>query len=183
MVVYHDVLETLIDRLHKSGFVEFIDISKDNDEEFDAASQHPEAPTLASYDVRLSRLIDILKRHKQKKKGIKSMLSYEEPETKEVEAQTLDDLYSETEGFLQEVEAEILGFDSRLSEISEQVKTIDDDISRLEKIRDFDISLEDLGDSEHLYTTVSFTENLEDLKNLPYILASINLKRRFGGQS
>ncbi len=165
MVVYHDVLETLIDHLHKSGFVEFIDISKENDDEFVAASQHPEAPTLASYDVRLSRLIDILKQHKTKKKGIKSMLSFEEPETKEVEAQTLEDLYSETEGFLQEVEAKTLGFDSRLSEISEQVKTIDDDISRLEKIRDFDISLEDLGDSDHLYTTVSFTENLEGLKN------------------
>ena len=165
MVVYHDILESLIDRLHESGFVEFIDISKQSDEQFDAASQHPEAPTLASYDVRLSRLIDILKQHKQKKKGIKSMLSFEEPQRREVEAQTLDDLYSETEGFLQEVEAEILGFDSRLSGISEQVKTIEDDISNLEKIRDFDIFLQDLGDSEHLYTTVSFTEDLEGLKN------------------
>ena len=164
-MVYHEILESLIDRLHESGYVEFIDISKEDDKEFTAASQHPEAPTLASYDVRLSRLIDILKQHKEKKKGIKSMLAFEEPERKEVEAQSIDDLYSEAEGFLQDVEAEILEFDSRLSEISERLKSIDDDIDRLEKVRDFDFSLEDLGTSDHLYTTVSFTENLEGLKD------------------
>ena len=63
LVVYHKFLEETIKKLHENGLMEIIDISKEEPEiigEIEKASMHPDAGICANYELRLSRIIDIL---------------------------------------------------------------------------------------------------------------------------
>ena len=77
MIVHHTDLEDVIHTLHETGMTEIINISKDNPDllkDTEKANANPEAGPCSEYELRLTRLIDILKKTQTKPSGLKAML-------------------------------------------------------------------------------------------------------------
>jgi V/A-type H+-transporting ATPase subunit I len=168
IIVHQSYLDDVIKRLHETGLMEIIDISKEETsvlEELEKSNGHPDAEVLIAYELRLSRLIGILNKIKTKKSGIKAILNPEIPEKKIIESENIEELLSYTEGFLEEIEKSVLANEQKLQEFNEKIEIINKDLRQLNYIYDldFDISLVDI--SEFLTIRAGLTHDLEELKN------------------
>lgn len=186
LIVHQNYVEKVIKNLHENGMMEIIDISKDDQELLkttEIASTHPEAEPCATYVLRLSRLIGILKRIKPKKSGIKAILNPELPELKFVEDRNIDEMYSYAEGILSEIERKILERDEKLNDLNEKIELINHDIKQLNYINDFEFDISDIGQSDYLIIKTGITPDLDRLtKEIKRIEKSIIFSKQFGNR-
>jgi V/A-type H+/Na+-transporting ATPase subunit I len=182
IVVHQNYLEDFIKTLHQEGLIEIINISKKEPElinENEKASINSEAETCALYELRITRLIDILKKIKPKKKGFKSMLSPELPEIKTIEESSLDELYSFAEGYLSKTEKQIIEREEKLQSLNEQKEKLAQDLEKIKYLTDFDFKFSDIGESEYLIVKVGITKDLDFIKEQ---IKSINSATLFSKQ-
>jgi len=62
LIIHQNYLEDLVKNLHETGLMEIIDISREDPdilENVERATMHPDAEALTTYELRLTRLIDI----------------------------------------------------------------------------------------------------------------------------
>jgi V/A-type H+-transporting ATPase subunit I len=167
LVVHQNYLEDVIKKLHETGMIEIIDISRDEPEtleELEKGSMHPDAETCTLYEIRLSRLIDILKKITPKTGGIKAFLHPELPNVKTIEDCTLDEIFSYAEGTLGEIEKQIIEKEENLIKLNEEKENILDKINQLEYIKDFDLDVSDIGQSEYVVIRTGLTMDLDVVK-------------------
>ena len=145
--------------------IEIIDISKDDLKDFEKALSHPDSENCINYELRLTRLIDILKKIKTKKSGIKAFLNPELPEIKKVENQTIYELFSYAEGLLEEIENKILENDNNLQKLDEEINIIKNDIQNLNYFKDFEVDVSDIGQSKYIILKAGKTYDLESFKS------------------
>jgi len=168
IIVHQNYLEDLIKNLHENGLMEIINISKEETEtleNLEQATVHSDAEICANYELRLSRLIDILKKIKRKPSGLKAILKPELPEKKTVEDFSLDEIISYSEGILGEIEKKILTSEQNVKELDDKIEKINLDIGQLRYLEDFDFNISDLGKSEYLIIKAGKTSDIENLRN------------------
>ncbi len=184
IVVHQNYINDVIKNLHETGVLEIIDISKAKEEvlENDEFLQmQNDAETCITYELRISRLIDILKKIKPKKSGIKAIFHPDLPEIRPVEDRSLDEMNSYAEGLLEEIEKKILEHDKKLQDCINRTSKINNDIDQLDYIKDFDIDLSDIGESEYLYVKVGITNDFESLsKEIKALEKSIIFSKQIG---
>ena len=167
LIVHHTDLEDAIHTLHETGMTEIINISKDDAEllkETEKASSHPEAGPCTEYELRLTRLIDILKQTQKKPTGIKAMLQPTIPERIAVEPRTLDELYSYAESILHDIEQTCISSDDQQHELQTKIDNLQEEIQKIQFLKKIDINLEDLGSSEYLHVVARTTQDLQTVK-------------------
>ena len=121
IIVHQRYIDHIIKKLHETGLMEIIKITKEQPdilEETEVPVHSPEASVCANYELRLSRLIDILNKIRPKKSGIKSLIKPELPEVRQVEDRSLDEIYSNSEGVLAEIENQIIDYNSKYSDLN-----------------------------------------------------------------
>lgn len=168
LIVHQNYVEDVIKTLHETGMMQINEIFKekpDVSEDFEQASMHSDAGICANYNLRVARLIDILKSIESRPSGIKAILHPQLPVIKTVETRSLDELFSYTEGLLNEIEKTILNNNEKLKELNERKETIDYDIKQLEYLKDFDLDVSDLGESEYVIVKAGLTSDLSSLEN------------------
>ena len=168
VVVHQNYINEVIKNLHENGAMEIIDISKDDEEpieNFEFSQMQNDAETCMTYELRLGRLIGILRKIKPKKGGIKAIFNPDLPEIKTVEDQSLDELNSYAEGLLEEIEKKVLDYDKQLQDYNDRIEKINNDVIQLNYIKDFNFDLSDIGESSLLIVKVGLTEDIESLKN------------------
>jgi len=168
LVVHNNYVENVIKNLHEAGLMEIIDIDKDNPEvlvEFEKASMHSDAGLCTNYELRLTRLIDILRGISSKKSGIKAMLHPKLPELTMVEDCSLEEIYSLTEGILGEIEKEIIDDENKINEIAEKIEDVSLDIKSLTYLKDFNINISDVGKTDYVIVKVGKTYDLSTLES------------------
>jgi V/A-type H+-transporting ATPase subunit I len=184
LVVHQNYVEDVIKNLHESSMMEIIDISKEDPETLkttESATIHPDAETCTTYVLRLSRLIDILKKITPMKSGLKAILHPELPEIKVVEDRNLDEIYSYSEGILSEIERKILERDQKLQELNEKIEIFNHDIEQLNYIKDFEFDISDIGESNYLFIKVGKTTELDALNTkIKAMEKSIIFSQQFG---
>jgi V/A-type H+-transporting ATPase subunit I len=184
LIVHHNFLEETIKKLHENGLMEIVDISKEEPEiirETEKASMHSDADICANYELRLSRIIDILDKIRVKPKGIKSMLNPELPKIKTVEDLSLEEMFSHIEAVLEENEKNILDSDQKLQDLEEQKQSIKVDIEHINYLKDFDIDISDVGESEYVFIKTGKTSDLAPLKSeIDKIENSLIFSKQFG---
>jgi V/A-type H+-transporting ATPase subunit I len=184
LIVHQNYLENVIKNLHETGLIEIINISKEDSETLDLAdkaSAHPDSEVCASYILRLSRLIDILKKVKPKKSGIKGMLNPDLPKVRSTEDRSLDEIYSYTEGILGEIEKNILECDQKVQNLNEMMKLIDRDVEQLNYLKEFDLNISYLGKSQYLIVRAGKTFDLESLNlKIKDISNAVIYSKQFG---
>jgi len=167
LIVHQNYLEDVIKNLHETGLMEIIDISKEYTDTLDnieKATMHPDAEALTTYELRLTRLIDILKKIKPKKTGIKALLHPELPEKKDIEDHKIDELFSYVEGILSEIEHGILAHEQKLQEFNEKIEIFNSDIEQLNYIYDLDLDISSFKESEFIIIKAGLTNDLDSLK-------------------
>jgi len=184
LVVHQKYIDDIIKRLHDTGLMEILNISKtegDEAEFYEKASSHNEASVVSNYFLRLSRLIDILNKIKVKPSGIKSLLNPELPEVKTIPERSLDELYSYTESVLAGIEKSILKKDETLKQLDEDHQNITNNLEQIKYLKDFDMDLSDIGESEYLIIKAGTIENIDNLKNaLNNVENSTYFSKKFG---
>ena len=168
IIVHQNYVEEVIAKLHETGMIEIIDITKEEPETLEIAekaSMHPDASVCTTYDLRVTRLVDILNNITPRPGGLKSILHPRLPEVKIVEERSLEELYSYTEGILGEIEKNILNSEQQLKELDEQKEKINSDIQQLGYLRDFELDVSDIGESDYIFVKVGKTLDITDLKN------------------
>jgi len=167
LIVHQSYVEDVIKNLHETGMVEIIDVSREEPamlEDMEKASMHPEAGVCTTYELRLSRLIDILNRIKSKPSGLKAILNPQLPEIKTVEDRSLEEIYSYAEGTLGEIEKNILDSEQKLNDLKEQKDRINFYDQQINYLVDFDIDISDIGESDYLLIKAGKTSDLSNLK-------------------
>jgi len=168
VVVHQNYINDVIKDLHETGVMEIIDISREDEESeenFEYSQMQNDAETCITYELRLSRLIGILKKIKPKKSGIKAIFNPDLPEIKGVEDRSLDEMNSYAEGLLEEIEKNIIRYDNKLQEYNEQINKINNDLNQLNYIKDFDFDISDIGESTLVLVKAGLTDDIEALKN------------------
>ncbi len=167
-VVHQDYLDDVIKSLHEKGLMQIIDISKEEPDilkDTEKSKSLSEAENLANYELRLSRLIDILNKVRPKKGGIKAILNPEQPEIKEVEDTSIDDLYSYAEGLLDEIESNIIDEQEKIDSLNEKKEDIKSQLGELKYLKSFDLDISNIKESEYLILKAGLTSDFDELKN------------------
>ncbi len=167
LIVHQDYLEDVIKNLHEKGLMQIIDISKEEPEllkDTEKSKSLSEAENLANYELRVSRLIDILNKVKPKKGGIKDLLNPKEPLLKEVEDTSIDDLYSYAEGLLDEIESNIIDEQKKIDSFNEKRENIQNQLEEIKYLKGFDFDVSDIKESEYLVIRAGLTSDFDELK-------------------
>jgi V/A-type H+-transporting ATPase subunit I len=168
IIIHQKYLMNVIKKLHEIGLMEIIDIQEDGDNQYkniEKALANPETSLCINYELRLSRLIDILKRISSKPKGIKNILNPKIPELRDIEDNSLDEIYSQTEYTLVEVEKNIINDDQKIQYYDEKIEELKNKIDNLKYLIDFDINLSDVGKSKYIFIKVGKTKDIKQLEN------------------
>ncbi len=184
LIVHQNYVEDVIKNLHENGMMEIIDISKEDPETLkttEIATIHPDAETCTNYVLRISRLIDILKKIKPDKSGIKALLHPEIPKLKLVKDRSLDEIYLYTENILNKIEKNILDRNQKLQQLNEKIETFDHDIEQLNYFKDFEFNISDIGESDFLFVKIGKTTEFHTLNTkIKPIEKSIIFSKQFG---
>lgn len=167
LIVHQNYVEGVIKNLHETGLMEIINIAKDEPEfveEHEKSTALSDAEICANYNLRLSRLIDILNRIRSKPSGMKAMLHPHLPEIKTIEDSPLEEIYSYAEGVLGNIEKNILSSEEKLKDLDERKGKINFDIEQLEFLKDFNFDVLDVGQSDYVIIKAGKTLDLESLK-------------------
>jgi len=169
IIVYQEYIKEVIKSLHESGLMEIRNIAKEDPhllETANVAKMPPEVETLANYELRLTRIIDILKKTKKSQSGIKAMLKPSQvPEPQTIEETSIDELFSRAEGILQSIEKHILSFEEKIQTLDDHTTKIKSHISQLEYFKDFDVNISDLGETEYIVSYAGKTSDYPQLKH------------------
>jgi len=184
LIVHRDYIENIIKTLHKKGLMQIMDITKDEPQILDdseKAGMHPDAETCAIYELRLTRLIDILKRITPHKKGIKAILSPELLQTKNVVESSIEELFSCAEGYLDKTEKKILEKEEKLQALNEQKEKINRDLEKIKYLVDFDFNLSDIGESKYLIVKAGITKDINFINEQIKKIDSVTIfSKQFG---
>lgn len=184
LIIHHQYIEEVIQRLHETGIMEIINISKEEAaalEQSEKAMMHPEAGVCTTYELRLARLIDILKNAQPKSKGFKALLHPKTPEIRTVEKLSLEELYSQTEGVLSSIEKQILACNQRIQQLDEEITQLETYLNQLTYLLSFDFSLSDLGTSEYLTIKAGKTTDFQSLtQQVQQLEKTVLCSKQFG---
>ncbi len=152
--------ENVIRALHESGLIE---IERAGYEGVEEGRIHPDAGILASYDLRIGRIIEILKGYAPRKRGIKNFLS-RKVEKKKVRKRGMEEIIKDAERILKEIESGVLDKEKRINEINEEIEYLKGEEKKLEYLSLFDINVEWLGESKYLIIKFGIATDLQTLK-------------------
>lgn len=155
--------EKLVKALHESGLME---IKRVSNKELWEAKSHPDAGVLASYELRLSRIIEILKNYSPKKKGFKIGKKIEKKRIKE---RSLKEKIRDAEKILNELEERVLENEKRINEIEEKIESLKDKEEKLRYLLPFNINLEWLGKSKYVIIKFGISTDLTALQNRDFV--------------
>jgi V/A-type H+-transporting ATPase subunit I len=176
VTMHQDYIEEVITTLYETGMVEIIDIVNDaqsfNDESTDRALQGQGFD--ASYELRITRIIDILMKSNKPLKGIRTLLHPQLPEVTAVKKCSLKELYSSCEHLFQEIEPNILTCEKQLNFLDERKVILLQQQEQLAYFKNMKITLSDVNDSPSVLVRVGKTTDLasfeRDLEKTELIL-------------
>ena len=153
---------TLVEKIHEAGLME---ISQNAIPGLEEGEMHPDVGLCASYELRLTKIVNVLKKYVKKKKRIKSLLSYVPPEKKKVKKQALDKKINEAERILQKVEKYVIEGEDEIDEIAKQCDLIDEKIEKIEILSNFNIDLSWIGTSPYLSIKTGISNDIDALRS------------------
>ncbi len=165
-IIHQQYLDDVIQSLHENGLMQIIDISREESESHQLNPGKPDEETmlLSEYENRLTTLITILNKHKQKKTGFKAMLEPEVFEKETVDETSLEELYSYSESVIGPIESIIRSSQQEYDQIIERIDQLKEHQKQTSWFSSFQFSLDDLGKSEYLIIKAGKTSTLPALQ-------------------
>jgi len=180
VMIHQDYAEDVVKALHETGFVEIIDIIKEDPASLKQTipiSQNPEISTCMTYETRLTRLIDILNKRKKTPRGIRALLHPQLQEIITIQDRSFHDICSSTEYKLNNLEKQVITNEEKLSSLEEQKNTLVKEIEQISLLQEFDVDLSDFNESPFVIIKAGKTVNL------PLVEQSVNSSDHLAIQS
>ncbi|MGF3554862.1 MAG: V-type ATP synthase subunit I [Thermoplasmatota archaeon] len=168
LIVHQNYLEEVIKNLYETGLIEIINITKENKEILEKAEKGEitqDVEICTEYELRLTRLIDILNKVKTKKTGLKAFINPELPKVKSIKERPLDEIFLDSNKLLDEIEKNILELENKKIELDEKLEKIKFDIDQLNFLKDFEFDISHIGVSNYLIVKAGKTNDIDTLKN------------------
>jgi len=150
--------DNLIKKLHENGLMQ---IEKARIEELKESRINPLVEICANYELRLARIIEILKSYEKKKK-LWDMLKEEEIKKIKVKKKSFDEKVEDVKKILNEVEEEIISKQNEIEKLEEEKESLISKLEKLEYLSIFDIDVSWLGKSK--YSIIKFGISSKDLE-------------------
>ena len=167
ILLYQSYLEDVIKKLHEHGLIQVINIEKDDQSVSDLLQKTeapPEASTFSVYELRLTKLIDILAKTKKSVMGIKAILHPEFPVPKEIQSRSSQQITADITHVFDTLEKKILDYDDQLRRFDEQETKNQELENQLSLIKDFSVQLDDLTETSHVIVIAGKTLHLPTLE-------------------
>ncbi len=172
IIVHDDFVERLVFGLQESGLIEIVDVGKSKRKFAKMLAQsraHKIAAECADIEMQLNKLIEILQRVSEEKKGgiketLKDFLSPSLSPIYKVEQKDLSDVKKSAEALLFSLEPTITQIERKLEEITEELAILNEHKRQISIIAPLNIRLEYLGESEYLVVKVGTTTDPDRLK-------------------
>ena len=167
-IIHQNYLDDVIQSLHENGLMQIIDISRQEPEkeQLTPGKAKEESVLLNEYENRLTTLIQILKKHKHEKTGMKAVLNPELPEKQIVEDTSLDELYSYAESVINPIENAIKTQKKDYDELTEKIQQLKEYETQTSWFTTFDFPLHTIGTSEYLIIKAGKTNTLPTLQQV-----------------
>lgn len=168
LIVHQNYLEEVVKNLYETGLIEIIDIAKENKEILEKTEKseiNHDAEICIEYELRLTRLIDILNKIKPKKTGLKAFINPDLPKIKSIKERSLNEIFTCSDKLLDEIEKNILELEHKKIELDEQLEKIKFDIDQLNLLKDFEFDISHIGVSSYLIVKTGKTTDIDTLKN------------------
>ncbi len=144
-ILFHKKYEdSLIKKLHENGLVS---IEKFEHKELKEVEEHNEADVFASYEARITKLIDIIKNYRRREKGLKRFFSFPEIKKKNLSGINLKNYL---EKWLPEMEKKIYGLQEKMDSLQEELGNARARLEKLELLSLFNIDISWLGKSKYI---------------------------------
>lgn len=167
IITHQNYIEDVVKNIHETGLIDLMDISKElqsSENELKNFKSNPEYEKISNYEQRLTKLINILNKVKPKKDGIKALLKPDLPEVKTIDEKSLEKIYSSVEKSLNEIEKNIIENENQLIDFDEEIKKNNQNIEKLNYIKDFELDVLDIGESKYLVIKTGITNDIKSLK-------------------
>jgi V/A-type H+-transporting ATPase subunit I len=167
LIVHHSYVERLINALHEKGLMQIIDISREEPEilkGLERGERYPDAGICANYELRLSRLIEILRKFRVKRGIIKSLIKPVIPEKKPINYKSLEEIFEQAETLLEKIEIKIIEGEKQIASLDEEIKILESKIYDISHLVDVDIDLSYIGTSRYVVIKAGITKNIDTLR-------------------
>lgn len=175
ITVHADYIEAVIKKLHETGLLEINDI-KENDS-LSAPSGNNTISEIVElcveYETRLKRIIDILQMHREKTRGVSSVLHPASSQLRVKPDRVLEDIKSETEEELKKIEEDLIRAQECIDQLKEQTQMIQQSLSQLKLLLDYNVDFSKLNNSRFIVCKAGVTD---DLSSLQLLLKSDNIE-------
>ena len=165
--------DTLIKNLHKSGLME---ITKARNEFFKEGKMDEKVEECAHYELRLARIIDILKSY-ERKKSWKELLKQPERKKIKVEEKPLEEKIEDIKKLLEEVEDVVIKNQHEIEKLEERKEELKSRISALKYLSLFNIDVSWLGKSRYVIIKFGIASAIPELKGATIYSKSIGNKK------
>ncbi len=167
ILLHQSYVEDVIKNLHEHGLVQIINVEKE-DAETTQLTEKVDVPSESSifggYELRLTKLIDILVKTKQSPKGIKAILHPEMPTITEVKHRSPTEISSDIEEIFESLEKKIITLDEQIKQLGEQKIKNEEIEKQVSLIEDFSIDFDDFKDSPSVIVVAGRTTNYPALQ-------------------
>lgn len=161
-ILMHDVhSDGLVERLHESGLME---ISHSKLEGLEEGAMHRDVGICASRELRLTRIIEILKKYEKREKGIRAALKPAIPEKVRVKKTSLDKKIKQADELLEDIEDFVIEAEGRIEEIEKRAEAIREEMEKLDKLSPLGIDLSWIGESRYVIIRAGTSNDMEALK-------------------
>ncbi|MFO8132954.1 MAG: V-type ATP synthase subunit I [Thermoplasmatota archaeon] len=160
ILTHQEQSHQLVERLHHAGLME---ISRTSMEDVEEGSMHPEVDRCASRELRLTRILNILKQYEKKQSGIRAMLQPSVPERRQVQPRTLDEQIAAADELLEDIERFVINAEDDIEGIDKHLDALEEQRARLEKLAVLDIDLAWLGTSRFTVIAAGLTGDVAAL--------------------
>lgn len=148
---------SLVKKLHEEGLLE---IERINELDISEERMHPDVEIFAKYELRISRIIDILKNyHKEKRRFFSTDF-----EKKKVKSKSEEEKIKEAEEILSEIENEVLTKENEIKYLDAKISELEEKLKKLEYLSIFDIDISWLKKSKYTIVRCGLCTNIEALK-------------------
>lgn len=187
-IIVHEQYQTnLINRLHESGLIDIIEVSKSSNDYsrfISTCKSHEDTVKCISYGLRINRILDIIERSAPPPEGLFKSFTRPEPRPRfTIKAKDTARLFKETETVLKGIENKILDIETQLNTIDEELNNLQHQLEQIKMLRPIRFNLGYLGTSEHLVLKAGMVDSIEqlkdalkDIKNVTYRYAEVDEK-------
>ena len=160
ILTHQEQSDQLVERLHHAGLME---ISRTSMEDVEEGSMHPEVDQCASRELRLTRILNILKQYEKKQSGIRAMLQPSIPEPRPASCCALDEKIAAADELLEDIERFVINAEDDIEAIDKRLDALEEQRARLEKLAALDIDLAWLGTSRFTAVAAGLSGDLASL--------------------